>query len=448
MTLRIISLALLISATAVAEDFKEIGSIAELRDAMTQSGQRIRMKPGVYPVNDTLADNQTVFLASGSNNHFNLRGVTLQLDTKVLAGMKAKKAHELVTYRIYGDNLVFEGAVFEDVGNQPPKKSLPEFSVTGDNCTFKDCAFIIRGSAPYGYGSLFGKGTEKTYRGVLKKHSAISVHGDGTKILGCRFRIHTFGHAIHMHGAQDTLVENTTIEGDLRLTDEILAETSGPAFDLNFTDMWDRPITKGKMLALAEDGIRAYLDGEKDGKERRTGRITVKNCTVKRMRGSITLVLASKPTTVENCTAIESGWTGRGYALPSGSAVRNCRGDAAYAPLLILGNSNKKRADIELEVIDAHEYIGNHPLAIINGNSHKVVLTHAAGKPLGHDLKILCGAEYRASENDDNPIACKDLELVNHTVQPVLLSRFSSGCKVTSRAKVTDEGTNNTIKNK
>ncbi len=138
--------------------FRVIGSIAQFREALQASGQKIRMNPGTYLVQDALADNQAVFRATGSNNYFDLRGVTIQVDTQVLALLKAKAAHDLATYRIHGNNLTFEGPTFEDVGEKPPAMSLPEFDVEGAGAVFKDCTFIIRGSAPYGYGRLFGKG--------------------------------------------------------------------------------------------------------------------------------------------------------------------------------------------------------------------------------------------------------------------------------------------------
>lgn len=450
--------AALAAPTDVRPGFRVIASIAQLREALRADGQKIRMTPGVYLVEDAIEDNQTVFRATGSNNEFDLRGVTLQIATEVLARMKAQRAHDLATYRIHGSGLTFEGATFEDVGDKPPAISLPEFDVQGNGNVFKDCTFIIRGSAPYGYGRLFGKGKGRnefkpTLGARLQKHSAMSIRGDHTKVLNCNFLIQTFGHAISIHGAQDTLVQDTLIEGTLRPTAEILRETSGPAFEQKFHDMFHRPIPTGRMLALAEDGIRAYNNGDNNGKSRRTGTITVLNCTVKRMRGAISLSLASQPARVENCTVIEAGWTGDGYNVPSGSIVKNCRGDAAFSPLLNQARSNKRGADIGIEVLDAAKYCGNHPLAVVNGADHRVTLTRRGVKPFPLNLNILLGsAGDEASAEEDaregraaTAVFSKNVRLTNETDQPVLLSEKSSACVVTTAGPVSDHGTANKV---
>jgi hypothetical protein len=420
--------------------FKVIDSIPALRRAFAEHNQKVRLKPGVYRVSEACQDNQTVFAVSGTNNQFDLRGATIELDTKILADMRGK-AHELCVYRVPGGNNTFEGAVFEDIGDHIPYKSLGEFSVTGDNNIFQDCTFIIRGSAPYGYGDLFGKGSSHDVN--LHKHAALSVVGDHTRILGCKFFIHTFGHAIHMHGAQDTWVKDVTLEGALRLSDEILAEKSGPAFDRGFKDHFDQPVAKGKMICLAEDGIRAYRNGERNGKTRLTGDITVINCTVKRMRGGITLALASGKVLVEGCTVTESGYPGAAYSLPGNARVRNSKGDAAFVPLLRLGYSNKRNADIELQVLEAAQYSGNDLLALLNGSGHSVKLVKADGKPLAAPLKIVCGQAYRSDEEDVGNTSAQQLRLINETAQPVILSELSSGCQVRSRGSLTDHGKGN-----
>lgn len=438
--------------------FHVIDSVAQLRAAMHSSGQKIRMKPGTYRVEDALADNQTVFCASGSRNYFDLRGVTLQLDTAVLARMTAKSAHELVTYRIAGDHLTFEGAKFEDIGDQPPAISLPEFDVEGDDVVFQECSFIIRGSAPYGYGRLFGKGKGRggfkpTLGARLQKHSGMSIRGDRSKIIGCTFSMQTFGHAISIHGAQDTLVQDTFIEGTLRPTAEILRETSGPAFEQKFIDLFHRPIASGLMLALAEDGIRAYNNGTKNGQIRRTGTVTALGCTVKRMRGAISLSLASKPARVENCTVLESGWTGDGYNLPTGSTVKNCRGDSAYSPLLNQSRSNKRDVDITLEVIDGPAHQGTHPLAIINGSGHRVTLTQREGKSLPETQMItlgMAGDDVSSGDEDSESrtgvdFFAKGVRLTNETHQSILLTEKSSVCVIKTAGPVADKGRNNTV---
>jgi len=433
----------------VRPGFKVINSVAALRAAMNASNGKIRMKPGEYPVTDAMDDNVNVFLANGSNNDFDLRGVTLKIDTTVLANLRGKAQH-LVTFQIKGSGLTFDGATFEDVGENPPYTSTAEFTVSGDNDTFTSCTFIIRGSAPYGYGLMFGKGRGSNAKD-LQKHSAMAVSGNGTRILGCKFYMYTFGHAIHMHGAQNTLIQDTYIEGKLRSSDEILAEKTGPAAEAGYRDAFGKPLEKGLMIALPEDGIRAYGPST-EARPRTTGEtgvITAINCTVIRMRGGINLAEATKPARVENCTVRESGWPGANYRLPSGSIVRDCKGDAAYAPLLVLDMNTMKDTSIALEVLDAKAYTRDHFLAVINGSGHKITLTKNDGKALGANLPVVCG-QGGARWHDEKVGSGKapkaqGITLINNTPQPVILTKDASGCTVKSHGSVSDAGAANTV---
>ena len=51
----------------------------------------------------------------------------------------------------------------------------------------------------------------------------------GSKLINCRVHMRAMGHAIFVQGAEDTLIEDCHVDGLLRPTNEILAETSGLA---------------------------------------------------------------------------------------------------------------------------------------------------------------------------------------------------------------------------
>jgi hypothetical protein len=431
-----------------------ITSIEELREASSQSGRIIHMKPGTYLVSDSLEDNQTVFDFTGSDNHFNLRGVTIQVDTQVLADMTSNEAHQLATYRISGNNITFEGGKFENIGNQPPQRSLPEFILSGDDIAFTNCRFIIRGSAPYGYGDMYGKGAGSYV--YLKKHSCLSVRGDRALIDGCYFDIKTFGHAISMHGAQDTIIRNSSIIGELRLTDEIYEETEGVAADFDYKIMYPdwkqgQPIPLGEMLSLTEDGIRAYLDGEdRDGNIRRTGHITVENCYVEKMRGGITITMANSAT-VTDCIVVDSGYTGHAYSIPSNSTVRSSFGNAAYSPLLVMPYSNRSDADIELELLGDDYGMGAHPLALLTGRlQNKVKITLSADASFSELRPIIVGSagdRYTDQNSTPEELAinhrAQGYELSNFTPHPVELTQYSYDCSIISCGDVVDYGSDN-----
>ena len=426
----------------VRSGFKIIDSIAELRQAMRRSNQKIRMKPGAYPVDTTLEDDDTlVFRVTGSNNHFDMRGVRVQIDTRMLNDMPNAGAHALGVYEITGHGNIFEGAVFENVGNKAPRRSLSDFEVRGDENVFRRCRFLVQGSSPYGYGDMYGKGGGSAV--PTRKHSCMSVNGDRTRIENCYFRIQSFGHGIHLHGAEETVIRNIQMKGVMRRGRDIYGEEEGPAARFDYKKKfppWEEgePIPKDEMICLTEDGIRAYSGSTKE--------TTVENCTVRKMRGGIALV-QDRNTRVRNCTVLDCS---HGYGIPTGAVVRNCRGNAAYGPLLQIPYNNRSSADIELDLLPAEHELGNHPLANIVGSDHRVRIRHL-GDPPAARRRILVGwtwgrlGDGRWADGGADHHAARDIRLENLTPQPVVLTRFASGCRVTSRGPVDDRGKDNKV---
>lgn len=432
-----------------------VSSIEELRLAAQMSGRVVTMLPGEYVVEDHMPnDPKTIFHFSGSNNEFIFTDVRIIVPTSVLAAMGPGNVHEFATYRIDGSNVVFNGGHFENTGEEKPYKSLAEFEVQGNNISFIGCEIVIRGSSPFGYGDMYGKGSGSAVG--LFKHSAMSILGDDVLVDACIFKVFAYGHGIHIHGSQNTIIRNVNMEGILRLTDEIYEETSGPAFDHDFKIMYPDwfqgfPIPKGEMLSLTEDGIRAYLDGtDVNGVNRRTGKITVENCVVDKMRGGITLTLGSGIADVKNCVVTRCA---HAFSLPSNSIVRNCKGDAAFGPLLSMPYSNKGNADIELELIPADTIMGTHPLAEVSGKNHKIKIT-STGDVSKYNQTIKIGdVGYRYNETNSTEDVLKEkhaatgIQLINETNLPVLLTKYASGCSVTSvNGEVEDLGTNNVVR--
>ncbi|WP_430933880.1 hypothetical protein [Saccharicrinis sp. 156] len=441
---------------APTSDSITVASIEELRLAGQMSGRVINMLPGEYVVKDHMPDDpKTIFHFSGSNNEFNFNDVRIIIPTSVLRNMGPGSTHEFATYRIDGSNLIFNGGHFENTGEDRPYKSLAEFEVHGNNISFFGCEIIIRGSSPYGYGDMYGKGSGSAV--ALYKHSAMSILGDNVWVDGCMFKVFAFGHGIHIHGAQNTVIRNVNMEGALRLTDEIYEETSGPAFDHDFKRMYPdwyegSDIPKGEMLSLTEDGIRAYLDGtDVNGVSRRTGKITVENCVVDKMRGGITLTISSDGATVTDCVVTRCD---HGYSVPSNSVVRNCKVDAAFGPILSIPYSNKKNADIELELISAESVMGTHSFMEISGSNHKIKITATEDMSMyTMPMKIgYVGYRYNETNSTESELQSKHnasaIQLINETSVPVELTKYSSGCTVTSPiAEVVDKGTDNVVQN-
>ncbi len=444
------------SVMGKSSDSITVSSIEELRAAARMSGKIVTMTPGLYIVENTMPDDvKTIFHFSGSNNQFIFEDVTIQVPTEVLAAMGPGSVHEFAGYRMDGSNILFRGGLFENTGDKKPYKSLAQFEVRGNNIRFVHSKFIIRGSSPYGYGDMYGKGSGSSV--ALYKHSAMSILGDNVTVDSCDFTVHAYGHGIHIHGSQNTVLRSINMEGILRPTDEIYEETSGPAFDFDFTIQYPDwmlgwPIPKGEMLSLTEDGIRAYLDGtDVNGVSRRTGTILVENCRVNRMRGGITLAIQSGKATVSNC--IVTGCD-HAYSFASEAVVRNCKGDAAFGPLLALPYSNKRNSDIELELIPADTVMGTHPLAEISGSGHKITIikNEADSMYAGREIRVGdVGSRYTEENSTDAELQsahkASAIVLNNQTICPVVLTKYSSSCTVTSPdGSVQNNGTGNTIK--
>jgi hypothetical protein len=432
----------------------QISSLDELAVYAAKSGNQVKMKPGTYAVKHGYSeDPKIIFQFTGSDNRFDLTDVHLEIDTQVYADMpNSKNPHGYMGFLLQGDHIEILGGVFEDIGEQVGPRGCNAFTIYGNDVTLKDCQIIIRGSSPYGYGDLFGKGRGSTAK--LQKHAAMSIMGDRVLIDGCDFRILTYGHGIHMHGCQDAVIRNVTMHGVLRLTDDIYKEKTGLAAEFDYKMMFPswlegEPIPKGKMLSLTEDGIRAYTKGtNKDGEERHTGHITVENCTVVRMRGGITLALGSGGATVTDCTVRESG--GHAYSFPSDAIVRGCKGDAAFSPLLSMPYSTRRNADIELELVEIDQDMGDHPLAEIVGSGHTIKIMYSGKKSPNSQRPIILGStgdRYTEDTADRTELQQKNnannITLINETPHPVYLTEYTSHNKIITRSSVKDRGDDN-----
>ncbi|VGO11710.1 hypothetical protein PDESU_00256 [Pontiella desulfatans] len=431
-----------------------ISSLDELADYAAQSGNLIRMKPGTYVVKKTYYadDPKIIFNFSGSNNTFDLTDVRIEIDTQVYADMpNSKNPHGYMGFRMHGDHITILGGEFEDIGEKVGPRGANEFEIMGNDFTMKGSSVTVRGSAPYGYGDMYGKGRGAFVR--LQKHALMSVMGDRILIEDCDFKVFSYGHGIHMHGSQDNVFRNVKMLGALRLTDEIYNEKSGPAaehdYKIMFPDwMQGQPIPKGQMLSLTEDGIRAYVRGtNKEGVERNTGHVTMENCTIVRMRTCVALAAASSAD-VTDCTVREAG--GTAYGLPSNCTIRRCKGDASYSPLLSIPYSNRRNADIELELVETDQDAGDHALANIVGSNHRITITYS-GKTRPKKLREICigstGERYREDNTDEKELREKNnangITLINETPHPVFLTEFSSNCEVITHSSVKDRGDDN-----
>ncbi|MDF7797958.1 hypothetical protein P4C99_00685 [Pontiellaceae bacterium B1224] len=430
-----------------------ITSLAELAEVAAKSGQNIKMKPGVYRMEDyltpavisnTVSDpvmGAAMISFSGSGNTFDFTGVTIEVNTELLNAFGGK----VMEFYVTGSNNRIGGLTVTDLGNAPTGKGGQSFVVDGKNNEIRGVTLNMSGSSPYGYGDLIGKGGGSLVR--LQKHSGMLVTGLNIKILDCSIYSRSFGHLFFVQGGRNVYFENCYAEAVTRTTDEMLAETEGPAFDVGFEAVYknyngEKVITPGYTKSLSECGFRNYGTGGAEG--HKTGAMRFVNCRAKNCRIGFALSKIEGDILVQDCEA-----TGceAGYNL-DGVTVENSRGDAVNGPLLYLNAGDPSIVDLAL--MPEANTTTVHAVATIAGEDHVVTLKPWRNMARAQELPILVGATRPAGCNPFSPLGtrpAKGITLNNETGMPVEIGRDVSFCTITSIGPVTDNGSGNSVSN-
>lgn len=406
--------------TQTAKDNVEVlSSLDDLRSAAARDGVRARLKPGVYTLDQ--ADSHHFLRFTGRDSRFDLRGVTLRVDTALFSrfGVPPKGLNNFYcVIDLVGDRTELTGLKIETFGNQPGIQSKNKIvNVTGSGAVLRDVDITTAGSSPWGYGSLFG-----ISGGVVRKMNGIRVGWPavGAKIIGCRVHMRAMGHALFVQGASDTLIEDCHVDGLLRPTEEILAETSGLAFDRGFKTSGrdyvegvrvgpDGAILPGEIVSLSEDGIRLYdkFNGVP------TGPTTIRRCTVVRMRRGICTGISPGADTVSDCEARDC--VAAGFNIGTGDTLENCRADAKYSEALSCPYRSSKNASVELTILDSRGGLANDLLAVINGSGHQVRLGTLESAHVPASLEIATGSRRGYAFYQKTMDPALDLKIENNT---------------------------------
>ncbi|MEN8862153.1 MAG: hypothetical protein ABF315_03065, partial [Lentimonas sp.] len=174
--------------TPEAHNFITISTLKDLVKYAALDGNDVKLPPGTYQMADILntqviekiredaintskdigakRHSASMFIFGGSSNTFDLTGVTIEVDTKLLSAFKDCYIREFL---IEGNNNTIIGLSIKDIGNLPTDRGGNSLTVNGDNNTLQDVTLYVNGSYPYGYGDLLGKGGNSIVAG--KKHS-------------------------------------------------------------------------------------------------------------------------------------------------------------------------------------------------------------------------------------------------------------------------------------
>lgn len=430
-----------------------VNSLADLLPYLDDDNVNVKLAPNVYSI--TAADIQAgsfsnpLFLFEGSNSTYDFTGVTINIDTEVLQAFGNVDVNQI---QILGNDNVLKNLTIEDIGNERPTKRAQSIVMDGRDNRIEGFNLTIRGSYPYGYGDAFGKGGGPVI--THYKHSGVLIRGLRNHLKDCNIISRSYGHIVFMQAASYPTIEGCYIEGEVRTTDDMLAETSGPAFDVGFMTTWGYTLPSGYMMSLQEAGIRAYNAGTTyiDGVEieRSTDNPTVLNCTIKNARTGVTLAHASGTKYVEGCTVLGCE---NGYSIGNGTVV-NCGADAIYGPVFknTYGSDNGYLADITILPPSDVYYNGHDAVAYIGGSNHNLTFRSEI-TDIPSNLKMMVSGDLQGlrvlngSNASQNNFAGTNIVVKNLTNFPIVLHSDSSNISGQSCGAITDNGTNNTIFN-
>ncbi|WP_159820360.1 hypothetical protein [Colwellia sp. 20A7] len=360
-----------------SDHFITINNLDELRHYASVDNIKVRLASGIYILDSATSHKFISF--TGSNSHYDLTGVILQVDT-VLFSLFGNPPGADGFYRVIdlaGENSVFEGVTIETFGDKSGYQSRNKiFNVVGTGVVLKNVDITTSGSTPWGYGSLYGINGQ-----VVRKMNGIRVGWPavGVKLIGCKVHMRAMGHAIFVQGAIDTFIEDCHVDGLVKTTNSLLAEKSGYAYEHGFkvpktgyvegVTVSDKgEILPDEIISLSEDGIRLY--GNFRGNA--TGSTTIRNCSVYQMRRGICTGLGGAADIVENCEVRDC--IAAGFNIGNKDRLTNCRANAKYAEALSCPYGSSSYASVDLDILDSRNGLANNILATINGHNHTIKL--------------------------------------------------------------------------
>lgn len=489
-----------------------ISSLEDFIALQDQSNLDIKMTAGTYHISDTSKSLFTgsdwranvlndagesdiwpgLLLFSGSNNTFDLTGVTFTIDSTIFSDLP-NVAHG-VLIELSGENNTWKGLNVEEVaGTDGTYGSYTNISggtfleVNGSGHDFSDLTVKPKYSRPYGFGSIYGKTGSSSGmlpNSRLGKKSGLYLNDlEDSTFTDVLVDQSSFGHTLFFNGPIDNVVfDGVTVIAESRSTDALRdngiagADRNGVPFgvyydsnelvgssdDGDFEDYFDTsnldqcqnldsdsqssPISTGYQFTLTEAAFRGYTMDQIET-------IEMRNVHVIGGRSGIALTTAAGAVYVENMTATGiaghgvpacGGWNGdnggegdaTAFGVPSNSVLVNAAADAAYSTVLEISDG-QSNITADIQVLDPENgYFrpsASTALALISGDGHAIRLWRDDGSALEEDLVIKVGN----SSTDD-------LFLCNMTKQAVTLSSSVTNSIIYSVGSVTDNsnGTN------
>ena len=434
-------------AYQIQDEVINVNTLSELKQYLNKDNIQVKLRSGNYQIDD--ADNIRFIRFTGNNAYFDFTGVRFMVDTKLFSRSDLTKSDDgnsmYCALEISGNHVTLEGLYIETYGDHHGVQSKNKiFNVVGQDDTLKNIEVRTAGSKPWGYGYLYGIGGNS---GVRKMNGIrVGYPAKNAKLIGCKVHMRAMGHAIFVQGAENTVIKDCHIDGLLRTTDAILAETSGYAFDKKFYAgkggyvegtmvAEDAKILPGEIISLSEDGIRMYP--EYDG--HLTKNTTIENCTVSQMRRGICTGLSMSGDTVINCVVRDC--VAAGYNVGNNDALINCSADAKYAEAFCIPYTDAKNATVEMTLLDSRKGMANDLLAKINGTGHQVVIKTADPDFIPDNMAIKLSVwEGYGNFNNNAIMHATNIRLENQTMTKVLLYPGTENPEIESKGQVEQIG--------
>ncbi|KAA5825194.1 hypothetical protein FPF71_08360 [Algibacter amylolyticus] len=433
---------------SIQKEIITVNSLSDFKKYIDKDDVKIKLAPGNYQIDQ--AKSIRFIAVTGNNSHYDLTGVRFMVDTKLFSRKDLAKSDDgnsmYCAIEISGNNTVFEGLYIETYGDASGLQSKNKiFNVVGEGIVLKNVEVRTSGSNPWGYGYLYGLGG-----GDVRKMNGIRVGypAKNVSLIGCKVHMRAMGHAIFLQGAENTLIEDCHVDGLLRTTDAILAETSGYGFDRDFYALkpkhahkngyvegtvigLDGKILPGEIVSLSEDGIRLYPEYQGHP----TKNTTVKDCSVFQMRRGICVGLNKFGDKVINCVVRDCVTTG--FNVGNEDVVINCSADAKYGEAFGVPYTNAKNAAVNINILDSRNGMANNMLAKINGTGHHIVIKTGNDDFIPKDMAIKLSVwEGYGNYNSKATMHATNIKLENKTQTQVLKHSGTQNLEVESKGQV------------
>ena len=386
------SVLLMVAISAIPVAAQTASSLDELRSFAAMNNVNVTLAAGEYWLEGN-GVNPTFLEFSGSNSTFNLTGAQIKMDTRELAGYGNSEGVRPI--QVTGSNNIIQGLDFSghdvDLDTDPnarrrADRSAVYLQVTGNDNLLQDTTLLVRGSSPYGYGDVFGKGARFPESGLPvedggfaflshNKTSSFLITGgaENTVVDNLNLTSRAFGHGFFVQGgATNTTIRNSTLTGQLVSSNDAIAHpeyqeyAAGADGILGTSDdggtRSGTPLPPNIFLSAQEDGIRMYTG---------TRGLTVRNTVVRNFRSGVSSTFATGTISIDGA---EVYGTENGFVVGSNTTITNSKADIVNGPAIYVQYNDDANSTIDVEIVGDRPVGQDWAVAYLNGDNFDVTI--------------------------------------------------------------------------